>query len=194
MEQLEQELKELILKKYESINRFAQTIGIPNSTVGNILNRGVKKANISNIFAICGALEISIDELAKGRIAEATNKLQKEIAKNIKFYRKFNGYSIEELAKKIKVSPEFLDDWERRMRVIDMDTLHKICKVLGVSIIDMFGKFATQPNDTVSSEEKKNILKVRQMNEEGKKYVVRQIDYALQQEEYLLKREESKKA
>ena len=29
------------------------------------------------------------------------------------------------------------------------------------------------------------------MNEEGKEYVVRQIDYALQQEEYLLKREQN---
>lgn len=194
MEQLEQELKDLILKKYESINQFAQTIDIPNSTVVNILNRGVKKANMSNIFAICDALEISIDELAKGRIAEATNKLQKEIAKNIRFYRKFNGYSIDELAKKIKVNPSFLDDWERRTRIIDMDTLHRICKALNVSIIDMFGKFATPSNISFSSDDKKLILKMQKLNEAGKRYVEKQVDYALIQDEYLLKRKDTKEA
>ena len=127
-----------------------------------------------------------------GRISESTNKLQKEIAKNIRFYRKLNNYSIDELAKKIKVEPSFLDDWERRMKVIDMDTLHRICRALGVSIMDMFGKFATSKDVEYSSEEKKNILKVRKLNADGKRYVVRQIDYALQQEEY--KKRENKEA
>lgn len=194
MGKVEDQLRELMIKKCGSANKFADYIGMPQSTVGNILRRGVNKASINNIFAICKALGISVDKLAEGKISEPKDKMRKEISKNIAFFRKQKGYSREELAKKIDVNPLLVEGWEDENKSVGMDTLEEICEVLDVSIADMLKKFIPCIDEVLFAEEKKNILKVRQMNEEGKKYVVKQIDYALQQDEYLLKRKQSKEA
>ena len=67
-------------------------------------------------------------------------------------------------------------------------------EVLDVTIIDMLGKFVSCVDDVFFAEEKENLYKMRKLNAEGKRYVVRQIDYELQQEEYIKKREDSKEA
>ena len=68
----EDKLKELILTKYDSIKAFSDTIGLPNSTVVSILNRGVLNAKVENIITICNALNISADALAEGKIVVET--------------------------------------------------------------------------------------------------------------------------
>ena len=118
--------------------------------------------------------------------------VREEVAKNILFYRKKRGLTRKALAEKINVSASAVVNWEMCKNSIDMDTLHELCKVLNVSMMDMFGKCANILDDMFTTEEKENIYKVRKLNEEGKRYVVRQIDYALQQEEY--KKRESKEA
>ena len=65
---VEERLKELIIKKYGTMKEFTDHIGIPNSTLANILRRGVQNANVLTIIKICQALDISTDELAEGRI------------------------------------------------------------------------------------------------------------------------------
>ena len=192
MGEVEDQLRKLIIQKCGSANKFADYIGMPQSTVGNILRRGVNKASINNIFAICKALGISTDRLAEGKIVETKDKIRKEISKNILFFREQKGYSREELAEKIDVNPLLVEGWEDENRSIDLDTLNEICEVLDVTIVDMFGKFVSCVDNVFFAEEKENIYKMRKLNEEGKRYVVRQIDYALQQEEY--KKRDSKEA
>lgn len=65
---VEERLKELIIKKYGTMKDFTDYIGIPNSTFANILRRGVQNANVLTIIKICQALEISTDDLAAGKI------------------------------------------------------------------------------------------------------------------------------
>lgn len=65
---IEEQLRELMIKKSGSVNKFSQEIGVPQSTIFSIFQRGVGKANINSIIAICKALNISTDELAEGRI------------------------------------------------------------------------------------------------------------------------------
>ena len=108
------------------------------------------------------------------------------------FFREQKGYSREELAEKIEVNPLLVAGWEDENREVDLDTLNEICEVLDITIVDMLGKFVPCIDNVFFAEEKENIYKVRKLNEEGKRYVVRQIDYALQQEEY--KKRESKEA
>lgn len=194
MGKVEDQLRELMIKKCGSANKFADYIGMPQSTVGNILRRGVNKASINNIFAICKALGISVDKLADGEIAEPKDKIRKEISKNILFFREQRGYSREELAEKIDVNPLLVVGWEDENREIDLDTLNEICEVLDITIVDMLGKFVPCIDNVFFAEEKENLYKVRKLNADGKRYVVKQIDYALQQEEYLLKKEDSKEA
>ena len=84
---IEDELKELILKEYKSIREFASIAELPYTTVDSILKRGVEKANVINIIKICEVLDIDVDTLAKGRIAERKkdeNSQEKITAPDIK--------------------------------------------------------------------------------------------------------------
>ena len=65
---IEEQLKELIIKKHSSVLRFTQKFDIPYSTMTSLFSRGVNKTNINTIIKVCQALNISADELAAGRI------------------------------------------------------------------------------------------------------------------------------
>lgn len=65
---LEEELRELMIKKSSSVNKFSSDCGLPYSTVATIFRRGIENTNINTIIKICQALSISADELANGRI------------------------------------------------------------------------------------------------------------------------------
>lgn len=62
----EQELRELIELKYGSVRQMALKIDMPASTINSILNRGILKSNVDNIFKICSALDIRPESLADG--------------------------------------------------------------------------------------------------------------------------------
>lgn len=64
----EELLKNLIIEKSGSVNKFAQEIGIAQSTLVSVFSRGVNKSNINTIIKICQSLEISADALIDGRI------------------------------------------------------------------------------------------------------------------------------
>ena len=65
---VEERLKELIIKQYGTMKDFTDHIGVPKSTFANILRRGVNNANVLTIIKICQALGISTDALAEGKI------------------------------------------------------------------------------------------------------------------------------
>ena len=65
---IEEQLKELIIKKSGSVNKFSIDNGLSTSTVATVFTRGVQKTNINTIIRICSALGISADELSNGRI------------------------------------------------------------------------------------------------------------------------------
>ena len=68
MNNVEMELKDLILKRYGSLSEFCKKIGIPWTTLDSILKRGVEKANIKNILKITTELGIDVESLAAGEI------------------------------------------------------------------------------------------------------------------------------
>ena len=65
---IEEQLKELIIKKHTSVLQFTQKFEIPYSTMTSLFSRGVNKTNINTIIKVRQALNISADELAAGRI------------------------------------------------------------------------------------------------------------------------------
>lgn len=65
---VEDELKKIIIDRYGSVNKFATVCDVPYSTIATIFVRGINKANISTVIAICKELKISADELANGKI------------------------------------------------------------------------------------------------------------------------------
>ena len=68
MNNVEAELKELILRRYGSLSEFCKKIDLPWTTLDSILKRGVEKANIKNILKITSELGIDVESLAAGKI------------------------------------------------------------------------------------------------------------------------------
>lgn len=79
---IEEELKDLILKRYHSIREFTMTIDMPYTTMDSIFRRGIGNSSVSNIIKICKALGISADALADGEIVFVEKKVGKP-SKNI---------------------------------------------------------------------------------------------------------------
>ena len=71
---IEERLKALILDRYGNVVAFSKATGIPNTTIASILKRGIMNSSIDNFTSICKALNISADELANGRIVNASNQ------------------------------------------------------------------------------------------------------------------------
>ncbi len=65
---IEETLKDLIVERYGSVLNFAVAVGIPNSTLSNMLKSGIEKTSLTNAIKICDALSISVDALAVGKI------------------------------------------------------------------------------------------------------------------------------
>ena len=68
MNKIENELRDLIILRYGTINNFCKKEGVANSTISTIFSRGVQNANVTTIIRICKALHISTDALAEGQI------------------------------------------------------------------------------------------------------------------------------
>lgn len=84
MEELEKKLKEMILEKYGSLNKFSDKIAMPWTTLDSVLKRGINKSNISNVIRICQELKISADELANENIISVEDYRNNEFPKEIR--------------------------------------------------------------------------------------------------------------
>lgn len=65
---IEDELKEYILSRYQSLREFTQSADMSYSTVDSVLKRGVGNSSVNTIIKICKVLGISVDALADGKI------------------------------------------------------------------------------------------------------------------------------
>lgn len=70
---VEEKLKELILKRYNSIREFTIIIDMPYTTIDSIFRRGIDNSSVYNIIKICKELGISVDALADGEIKPFVN-------------------------------------------------------------------------------------------------------------------------
>lgn len=68
MGKTEQQLKNLILVKYGSLNQFCEKIEISWTTLDSIFKRGITNARIANIIKICSELHIDCESLYQGAI------------------------------------------------------------------------------------------------------------------------------
>lgn len=70
---IEERLKEYILVHYGTVKDFATKADLPYGTVDTILRRGIHKASVTNVIAMCKTLGISADELANDKIVSVNN-------------------------------------------------------------------------------------------------------------------------
>ncbi|MDR0676995.1 MAG: hypothetical protein LBF97_08180 [Elusimicrobiota bacterium] len=67
---IEQKLKNYILKRNSTITAFSKKTKIPETTLNGIFKRGIRNSVVSNISRICKNLDISIDLLLVGQIGK----------------------------------------------------------------------------------------------------------------------------
>lgn len=71
MNELETNLKALIIEKYGSLKKFADAIDMPWSTLDSILKRGIANSNITNVLKISRELGLDAEKLADGAIVDS---------------------------------------------------------------------------------------------------------------------------
>lgn len=71
MNELELQIKTLIIERYGSLKKFSDTIEMPWTTLDSILKRGVSNSNITNVLKITRELGLDAEELVSGNISES---------------------------------------------------------------------------------------------------------------------------
>lgn len=68
MNELESDVKSLIIEKYGSMKKFCETIDMPWTTLDSILKRGIANSNITNVLKITRELGLDAEKLVDGNI------------------------------------------------------------------------------------------------------------------------------
>lgn len=96
--------------------------------------------------------------------------IKRNISRNIVKYREISGFSQKELAKRLSVTPSRVSNWEQGANCPSIDILFDVCKVLGVSINDIYGVYPDS-RETLSYSETEHIKKYRSLDDHGKEMV-----------------------
>lgn len=59
----EEHVKNLILSRNQSVKGFANTIGLPYTTLLGMLKNGLGRAAVDNVIKVCRGLGITVDDL-----------------------------------------------------------------------------------------------------------------------------------
>lgn len=70
MNELEANLKALIIQEYGSLKKFTEIINMPWTTLNSILKRGVANSNITNVLKITRELGLDAEKLVDGQICK----------------------------------------------------------------------------------------------------------------------------
>lgn len=94
--------------------------------------------------------------------------IRKTIIKNLIFYRKKRGLKQKEISEATGKNRSTVSGWEIKNSAPDIELLPKICKVLNISISDLFGKYANERTaDGLSKELQELLKKTEDLTEEG---------------------------
>lgn len=75
MNELESNLKALIIQEYGSLKKFTEIIDMPWTTLDSILKRGVANSNITNVLKITRQLGLDAEALVDGKICKSPTEL-----------------------------------------------------------------------------------------------------------------------
>ncbi|MEG0835827.1 MAG: helix-turn-helix transcriptional regulator, partial [Christensenellaceae bacterium] len=99
-----------------------------------------------------------------------------EIAKNLLYYRKKKKLTQKELSEYLGVNNSAVSNWEKGLNSIDIDTLHRACIALNVSVNDMFGTFSNVSGMVLTPDEVEIVVKFRKLDDRGKAAVTRALE------------------
>lgn len=110
-------------------------------------------------------------------MATTDDTIRKNISQNITKYREKAGLSQKELANRLSVTPSRVSNWEQGANCPTIDILFEVCKVLNVSINDIYGVY-NDTNVKLTFQERQMLEKYRVLDNHGKEMV----DFTLQKE------------
>ena len=67
MQELEANIKSLIIERYGSLKKFSETINMPWTTLDSILKRGMANSNITNVLKITRELGLDAEIVFSGK-------------------------------------------------------------------------------------------------------------------------------
>lgn len=105
----------------------------------------------------------------------SSEEIKRNISKNIIKYREKAGLSQKDLAKQLETTPSRISNWEQGANCPTMDILFKVCKLLNVSINDIYGVYP-ESEITLSYDEQEHIRKYRELDNSGKEFVERVVE------------------
>lgn len=97
-------------------------------------------------------------------------EIKKNISKNIVKYREKAHLSQKELAKKLNTTPSRVSNWEQGSNCPTIDILFEVCKILNVSINDIYGVYP-ESDMTLTFDEQQHIKKYRALTETSRQHV-----------------------
>lgn len=109
------------------------------------------------------------------------NEFNKIFARNLKYYLELHNMSQKELADKLGVVESTVSVWCQGKKTPRMDKVDMICDIFSIARSDLI----TDRN----SIEAEIIEKLRLLNGFGRKYVLKQINYAMMDEDYIISAE-----
>ena len=96
--------------------------------------------------------------------------IKKNISTNITKYREKANLSQKELATKLNTSPSRVSNWEQGNNCPSIDILFDVCRILDVSINDIYGVYPTS-SFSLSYDEQDHIKKYRSLDKAGQEHV-----------------------
>lgn len=113
-------------------------------------------------------------------MATTDESIKRNISQNITKYREKAGLSQKELAKRLNVTPSRISNWEQGANCPTIEILFEVCKILNVSINDIYGVYPDL-DMRLSFDEREHLEKYRFISKystDGKEAV----DYILNRE------------
>lgn len=103
------------------------------------------------------------------------SQIKQNIARNIARYRKQNHLTQHQLARLLHSKNTTVSTWERGGSTPDVEILFQLCRIFGISVVDLFGTDAVLNTDslTVNGVEKNIVLAYRDSDELSKAMVLR---------------------
>ncbi|MBR0519099.1 helix-turn-helix transcriptional regulator, partial [bacterium] len=87
-----------------------------------------------------------------------SDEIREEIRNNLIKFRKGKKISQKKLAELLKINQSAISMWETGRSSIDIINLYNICKILNISVNDLFGKY--------SNEQKEKSEEIRKIKEQ----------------------------
>ena len=112
---LEEELKNIILTRYKSVNDFANAIGVPQSTIASIFKRGIGKAGVQTVLKIFNALDLDIESISTGNLRASQRVSDAEFTKK---YRALDEHGKKLVDAVLSIEYERIAGAQHRLRVV----------------------------------------------------------------------------